>query len=176
MNQWGHWNAIEGVLTRLEMYNGTGYFQFHDCPSPYIWSRTDQYVAGKYVADGKFDGTVIDSQQGCAPLLAAMMLQDPTIVEDFPSWGSPPPQPSLMGDDGVARDTRWLQATLNQLGASPQLSVDGGWGPMTQAALKAFQAGAGLAASGRYNVPTLDSLTTALASAAAPDAVTTATG
>lgn len=166
MSRWQHWDTIEGVLTRLEMYNGTGYFQYHDCPSPYVWSRTDQYVSGKYVSDGNFDGTVVDSQMGCAPLLTAMMLQDSTIVQDFPTWAAAPAQPSLTGADGVVHDTAWLQTTLNQLGATPQLKVDGGWGPNTQGALKTYQAGAGLAASGRYNVPTLNSLQAALAAAA----------
>lgn len=165
MDQWPHWDTMEGVLTRLEMYNGTGYFQYHNCASPYIWSRTDQYVSGKYVSDGTFDATVIDSQEGCAPLLAAMMLQDATILEDFPSWGPPPAQPSMTAPDGVLCDLRWLQTSLNQLGANPQLTVDGGWGAHTMAALTNYQRTAGLAACGRFNVPTRDSLLNALAAA-----------
>jgi lysozyme family protein len=165
MDQWIHWDTIGGVLTRLEMYNGTGYAGMGH-PSPYIWSRTDQYVSGKYVADHDFDPNVIDSQEGCSGLLVRMMAQDPTILSDFPSWGSAPDQPSLTGSDGVLHDTAWLQTTLNQLGASPQLRPDGGWGPLTIAALKTYQASAGLGASGRYNVPTLDSLVNAPASPA----------
>jgi lysozyme family protein len=145
MDQWTHWDSIGGVLTRLEMYNGTGY-AIMDRPSPYVWSRTDQYVSGKYVADHDFDPNVIDVQQGCAGLLVRMMAQDPTIVAEFASWGAPPAQPSLMGPDGVLRDTRWLQATLNQLGANPQLTTDGNWGPHSIAALRNYQAGAGIAA------------------------------
>jgi lysozyme family protein len=167
MDQWSHWDTLGGVLTRLEMYNGTGYAAMNR-PSPYVWSRTDQYVSGKYVADHDFDPSVIDVQQGCAGLLARMMAQDPTILADFPSWGAPPAQPSLTGADGVLHDTRWLQSTLNQLGANPQLTTDGGWGPHTITALKTYQTAAGIAASGRYNLPTLDSLVNTLASAAQP--------
>ncbi len=167
MNRWAHWDTIGGTLTRLEMYNGLGY-ALRTSPSPYVWSRTDQYVAGKFVSDHVFDPTVDDVQQGCAGLLVCMMKQDPTILTDFPSWGAPPAQPSLTGPDGVLRDTLWLQRTLNQLKVNPQLKPDGGWGPLTIAALKNYQTTAGLSASGRYNLPTLNSLVNTVASAAQP--------
>lgn len=167
IDQWAHWDSVGGVLTRLEMYNGLGYACMSPaCPSPYVWSRTDQYVSGKYVADHDFNPAVVDSQEGCAGLLAAMMIQDPTILEDFPSWGPPPTQPSPSSPDGTVCDVRWLQACLNQLGTTPQLSVDGGWGAHTMAALKTYQTSAGLAACGRFNVPTRDSLLKALTGAA----------
>ncbi len=176
MNQWTQWGVVGGALTRLEMYNGLGYANMSPAnPSPYVWSRTDRYISGKYVADGVFNPSVIDSQEGCAPLLAAMMIQDPTIASDF-GWDAAPSQPSLTGPDGVVHDTSWLQSSLNQLGATPQLSVDGGWGPHTQAALMTYQAGAGLAASGRYNVPTLNALQNSLASVAAPGQPATSNG
>lgn len=163
VSQWAHWDTVGGVLTRLEMYNGLGYAGLNpSAPSPYVWSRTSPYVSGKYVADHDYDPTVVDSQEGCAPLLAAMMALDPTIQTDF-SWDAPPAQPSLTGPDGTVYDTHWLQTSLNQLKASPQLNVDGNWGNMTKAALTTYQSGAGLAANGRYNVPTLSSLQTAVA-------------
>jgi lysozyme family protein len=163
MDQWGHWDTIGGVLTRLEMYNGLGYANLNPtAPSPYIWSRTSPYISGKYVADHNYDPTVVDSQEGCAPLLAAMMALDPSIATDF-GWDVPPAQPSLTGPDGTVHDTRWLQTALNQLGANPPLAVDGGWGNYTKAALTRYQSGAGLPANGRYNVPTLASLQGALA-------------
>lgn len=174
MDQWAHWDSVAGVLTRLEMYNGLGYAGMNR-PSPYIWSRTDQYLSGKYVADHDFDPNVIDSQEGCAGLLVRMMAQDATILNDFPSWGSMPVQPSLTGADGVVRDTLWLQTTLNGLGANPQLKPDGGWGPMTAAALKAYQSSNGLSASGRYNLLTLNRLDPTFA-ASTTEASTVSTG
>lgn len=166
MDQWGHWDTMGGVLTRLEMYNGLGYAdQNPSAPSPYIWSRTSPYVSGKYVADGDYDPNVVDSQEGCAPLLAAMMALDPTIATDL-GWGASPAQPSLTGPGGTVHDTHWLQSTLNQLGANPQLVVDGGWGNLTMTALTSYQTGAGLPANGRYNVPTLASLEEAVTSGA----------
>lgn len=173
LSRWTHWDTIGGTLTGLEMYNGLGY-SMRNSPSPYVWSRTDQYVSGKFGSDHVFDPNMDDIQQGCAGLLVFMMQQDPTILTDFPSWGAPPAQPSLTGPDGVLRDTRWLQNTLNQLKANPQLQPDGEWGKLTADALKAYQATAGISVSGRYNLPTLNSLVTSLAEAE-PPGVTPAT-
>jgi len=33
-------------------------------PSPYVWSGTDQYNRGKYIADGHYDPHAIDKQLG----------------------------------------------------------------------------------------------------------------
>lgn len=60
-----------GALTMLEKYNGLGYAS-KGRPSPYIWAGTDQYVSGKYIADGVYDPNVVDTQLGCAGLLKFM--------------------------------------------------------------------------------------------------------
>src|SRR6186713_958744 len=71
--------SIGGTLTMLEQYNGLGYAS-RGRPSPYIWSGTDQYSSGKYVRDGVYDPNVVDTQPGCAGLLMAMMVLDPSIT------------------------------------------------------------------------------------------------
>ena len=76
--QWKDWSP-GGTMTLLEQYNGLGY-AMKSLPSPYIWSGTDQYRSGKYVADHVFDPSVVDSQLGCAGLVKAMMAIDPTIT------------------------------------------------------------------------------------------------
>jgi lysozyme family protein len=73
--------SIGGTLTLLEEYNGLGY-AMRGLPSPYIWSGTDQYKSGKYVADGVFNPNAIDVQLGCAGLLRTMITLDPTIGVD----------------------------------------------------------------------------------------------
>ncbi len=78
--RWTDWSAA-GALTLLEQYNGLGYFH-RGIPSPYIWAGTDQYVAGKYVADGKFDPNYVDRQLGCAGLLMAMSIMDSSVRFD----------------------------------------------------------------------------------------------
>lgn len=82
--------SIGGTLTKLEEYNGLGYAA-RGRPSPYIWSGTDQYKSGKYVRDGVYDSTVVDSQPGCAGLLLAMMALDPTITFTGARIGPPIP-------------------------------------------------------------------------------------
>lgn len=63
--------SIGGALAMLEAYNGLGYAQMNK-PSPYVWAGTDQYVSGKYVSDGKYSATTVDTQLGCAGLLKFM--------------------------------------------------------------------------------------------------------
>ncbi len=75
--RWTDWSA-GGALTLLEEYNGLGYAG-NGRPSPYVWASTDQYVKGKYVADGHYDPNVVDHQLGCASLLARMATMDPTV-------------------------------------------------------------------------------------------------
>lgn len=60
--------SIGGTLDILERYNGLGY-RNKGLPSPYLWAGTDQYVKGKYVADGKYDPNHVDQQLGVAPIL-----------------------------------------------------------------------------------------------------------
>jgi lysozyme family protein len=77
-SRWTDWSA-GGALTLLEQYNGLGYAA-RGLPSPYLWAHTDQYVSGKYVADGHFDPNAIDHQLGCAVLLKAMKAIDASIT------------------------------------------------------------------------------------------------
>lgn len=59
------------TLIELEAWNGMGYHN-HNCPSPYLWSFTDAYTAGKYVKDGVFDPHAVDGQSGCVAILRAL--------------------------------------------------------------------------------------------------------
>lgn len=76
--RWTDWSA-GGTLTLLEEYNGLGYAA-RGVPSAYVWSGTDQYVSGKYVADHVYRASAVDVQEGCAPLLSRMMAIDPDIT------------------------------------------------------------------------------------------------
>ncbi len=70
--------SIAAALTALETYNGIGYAA-RGVPSPYLWSGTNQYRAGKYVRDGVYDPGKVDPQLGCAALLIALMEINPSI-------------------------------------------------------------------------------------------------
>lgn len=74
---WGDWTS-GGWTTFLEKYNGLGYAN-KGVPSPYVWAGTDQYHSGKYVSDGVYSSSTIDTQPGCVAMIYAMSLQDSTI-------------------------------------------------------------------------------------------------
>jgi lysozyme family protein len=75
--RWTDW-TIGGALTLLEQYNGLGYAR-RNLPSPYIWATTNQYVKGKFTSDHHFDPNAVDSQLGCAAMLARMKVADTSI-------------------------------------------------------------------------------------------------
>lgn len=97
--KWTDW-TIGGVLTLFEEYNGLGYANM-GVPSAYVWSGSDQYVSGKYIADHVYRASAVDVQEGCAPILSRMMAIDPSIQFEpghntgiAGSLGSPVPAPA----------------------------------------------------------------------------------
>ncbi|MCK1465718.1 peptidoglycan-binding protein [Bradyrhizobium sp. 2] len=77
-----------------------------------------------------------------------------------------PIQPS----DKPVRDGIWLQNSLNRLGASPKLELDGIVGPATRNAVRAFQLAAGIGVDGLTGPETFKALDDALAAQARGDA------
>ena len=72
LNAVSNWE-IDGCLFVLEGYNGWGYRKYHPTfRSPYLWSFTTKYTAGKYVADGKWSSIAVSKQCGAATLLKAL--------------------------------------------------------------------------------------------------------
>jgi len=68
-----NWSRCNDALYNIEKYNGLGYLRYHrDVNSPYLWSGTQHYRKGKYVADGRFSSTAIDKQLGTCALLLRM--------------------------------------------------------------------------------------------------------
>ena len=69
LGAWKDW-SVAGTLYQLEGYNGFGYRDHHpNVPSPYLWSFSNHYTRGKYVADGRFSPTAVSQQVGAALLL-----------------------------------------------------------------------------------------------------------
>jgi lysozyme family protein len=60
--------SLERTLYRLEAYNGLGYRGL-GVPTPYLWSFSNHYERGKFVADGKFSSTARSQQCGAAVML-----------------------------------------------------------------------------------------------------------
>lgn len=66
--------SLAGTLYQLEGYNGWGYRLYHQhVLSPYLWSLSNHYVSGKYVADGKWSDTAVSQQCGGAAVLRRMV-------------------------------------------------------------------------------------------------------
>lgn len=106
--------SLAGVLIALEMYNGLGYAA-KGVPSPYLWAGTNQYVAGKYVADGKYDPGHVDQQLGCVAMLFSMMAIDPTIT--FTGAKVIPMPPKNASDSGSASQPSVSSPAPGSLGA-----------------------------------------------------------
>lgn len=80
------WSA-GSALTELEKYNGLGYYK-RGVPSPYVWAGTNQYIKGKYVADGVYDPNHVDTQLGCAGLMVKMDAFKKASVPSVTSTGA----------------------------------------------------------------------------------------
>ncbi len=154
--------SIGGMLTALERYNGIGYAA-KGIPSPYVWSGTDQYRSGKYVADGVFDPDTVDKQLGCAGLILTMMQLDPSISFNGPAPQVLPKPSSVSPSAEPTRDGIWLQNSLNRLGASPKLDLDGIVGPSTRNAVRAFQLASGITVDGLIGDETFAAIDRAIA-------------
>lgn len=80
LDRWDDW-SLSGIAFILERYNGWGYRSNHpQVKSPYLWSFTDVYFSGKYVADRKFSTEAVSQQCGGLALLKYMMDRDKTIA------------------------------------------------------------------------------------------------
>ncbi len=73
LTDWPDW-SIPAALYKLEKFNGWGYRKFHpEVLSPYLWSFTNHYSQGKYVADGRFSATAVSQQVGAAAILRTLV-------------------------------------------------------------------------------------------------------
>jgi uncharacterized protein (TIGR02594 family) len=82
--------TVERIAYQLESYNGWGYRK-HNVNSPYLWSFTNQYSGGLFVADHVFDPNGRNSQAGGLALLK-QLVADGTVTVTRQS-GVVPPQP-----------------------------------------------------------------------------------
>jgi lysozyme family protein len=81
--------SLAGTLYQLERYNGWGYRLYHQhVLTPYLWSYSNHYTSGKYVADGTWSDTAISKQCGSVVLLRRMAEMNLIEFNDQPA-----PQP-----------------------------------------------------------------------------------
>lgn len=63
--------SLAACLHRWERYNGFGYYS-RNINSPYLWSFSNHYTKGKFVADHKYDPQAVSRQCGAAVMLKAL--------------------------------------------------------------------------------------------------------
>jgi lysozyme family protein len=64
-------NDMAAMMAFAESYNGLGYYKKEKI-SPYVFSGTNVYEKGKYIADGQYDPNAIDAQPGVYLLINAL--------------------------------------------------------------------------------------------------------
>jgi lysozyme family protein len=70
-HKWQDW-GVQDMLYRFEANNGFGYRK-RSVATPYLWSYSDHYDKGKFVADGKYDADAVSKQVGAAILLKELL-------------------------------------------------------------------------------------------------------
>jgi lysozyme family protein len=80
LSTWDNW-SVSGILYKMELFNGLGYYR-HGINSPYLWSYSNHYAKGKYVADGRYDPNAVSKQCGAAVLLRRMREQQLISLPD----------------------------------------------------------------------------------------------
>lgn len=138
LTSWTDW-SIAGICYKLEGYNGWGY-RNHGIHTPYLWSFTNQYTSGKYIADGIWSESAVSSQCGCAAVLRRLAEMGKITFSDQPQT-KPNMPPAVQYATTAPTDPAQLAAAkaLQQWLSSFSgvfLAVDGVAGPKTSAAFK----------------------------------------
>ena len=134
-----------------ELYNGLGYHNGKR-PSPYVYSGSNAYTTGKYVADGRFSASTVDSQVGVVPLLGSIggieSDQDlsPRQMSLDDAWAKVVSGQMVLKQGSNGMYVEALQSKLQQLGIA--IEPDGDFGPGTKRKIIEFQSAHGLAADG----------------------------
>ena len=129
LETWPDW-SIAGILYKLESYNGFGYYS-KGINSPYLWSYSNHYTKGKFVADRKYDPEAISKQIGAAVLLRRLRekqlitLPENDLIDQILEQG----KKTKFYSGSITSAARTLQLLLNAAGAV--LRVDGKAGEMT---------------------------------------------
>jgi lysozyme family protein len=130
--RWKDW-SIPGVLYQLEAYNGWGYRNRRPpVPSPYLWSFSNHYTRGKYVADRRFSPTAVSQQCGAAVLLKRLQEARRAKVPSGPRLLQLA-NPHVTGPDVEAAQRLLLK---NAYGSFDADKPDGDYGDLTAGAVQ----------------------------------------
>lgn len=136
LHKWNDWTR-GALLYQLEGYNGWGYRLYHShVLSPYLWSYSNHYVSGKYVADGTWSDVAVSKQCGAAVLLRRMLELGKIVFEEEPTITAEPDKPVVyFSDDSKIEYGEELQKFLNRF-PGVYLKEDGWPGEKTSDAFK----------------------------------------
>ncbi len=129
--------SLPHLLYELEGYNGWGYRLYHThVLSPYLWSYSNHYISGKYVADGRWSNTARSRQAGAAVLLKRLEERGEIQLNTSPDAPlASPDAPLFFYSDGHEPEAAALQRFLNRFDGVA-LRVDGWPGKKTSDAVK----------------------------------------
>jgi len=71
LTSWTDW-SVPGAAYQWERFSGFGY-RSHDVPTPYLWSYSNQYTAGKFIRANVFSATTVSQQAGAMVLLRRLI-------------------------------------------------------------------------------------------------------
>ncbi len=120
--------SVSRILYELEGYNGWGYRIYHThVLSPYLWSYSNHYISGKYIADGTWSDTAKSKQCG-----AALLIKRLEEVNEISLLSVD--EPIFFYSNTFEKDAEKLQQFLNQFNGIA-LRVDGWPGKKTSDAM-----------------------------------------
>jgi lysozyme family protein len=132
LDKWTDW-SLPAILFQFERYNGFGY-RPKGINSPYLWSYSNHYSKGKYIADGVFDDKAISKQCGTAVLLRRLSERQLAVIGELDTVS----QIKLLGSkvsyapNTYNANAEQLQRLLNRIGLT--LRIDGKAGSNTSKA------------------------------------------
>jgi len=132
--------SFAGICFKLEGFNGFG-SRSHRINTPYLWSFSNHYVAGKFTSDNHFDPTAVSKQCGGAVILRRLLEMKAISFEEH----KPPAakdDPLVVFSTRKPRDPAILQRVIDfqrMLNKQPGIFLvpDGVAGKLTSDAAKA---------------------------------------
>jgi lysozyme family protein len=89
------WDIPE-ICYMFESHNGWGYRKYHpNVKSPYLWSFSNHYSKGKYVADGKWSDDAVSRQLGAMTIIKKLSETDDIFKSDHQEKPKPISIPSV---------------------------------------------------------------------------------
>lgn len=123
--------SVERSCYEWERYNGFGYLA--KGPSPYVWSGTDQYKHGKFIADGVYRDGTVDKQLGTVAIARELALLDPDVAQAFKDREPGPPPDVIDKETKNARSSRTAGGVVAGGGVAGEVTNKGTQQPDTPA-------------------------------------------